>query len=437
MSVNRPEDLQEPDALDELDENEQPDLWSEEMAAFRQRMSDPTPFMVEQYDANGSLLVGEGTVVFTLQRRRVLQARGIAWNYSLYRGDDRLAIALGLFPEPEDESDEERATRLLETQMQALELAGQGEFSVAIELGYLPKPKVEPEPRMVDRAGNLVQEAIAIKFAAEKRATPKKAAPIDDSNYDTWPLPEAELKARRDKESEEFEAARHVFWELVSGARPKAEVKATGRDVYAARTKEELEAARNLYWELEDAEDDAPVWERTGWERTGLKMIAAWVEAYPDPRPKEMIEAARQGRTNAEMECARWRLSTPLPFIATETYDADGNLVVGEGYVVETPEQRRIGQARKVATDYQLYRDDDRLAIAIGFSPDREDETDEEHAKRILETPMLAYALAGQGDFSVAIEAGYLPKPKVEPQPRMVDKDGNLVQEEIAIEFEF
>lgn len=48
---------------------------------------------------------------------------------------------------------------------------------------------------------------------------------------------------------------------------------------------------------------------------------------------------------------------------------------------------------------------------------------------------MLAYALAGQGEFSVAIEAGYIPKPRVEPQPRIVDSDGNLVQEEIAIEF--
>ena len=74
MSVNRPEDLQEPDALDELDENEQPDLWSEEMAAFRQRMSDPTPFMVEQYKPDGSLLVGEGFIRYTPEKRHLFSS---------------------------------------------------------------------------------------------------------------------------------------------------------------------------------------------------------------------------------------------------------------------------------------------------------------------------------------------------------------------------
>ncbi len=309
MHANNPDELQQPDALDDID---LPEPIPEQREAFRQRMSDPSVFMTELYQSDGSLVVGEGYIVFTPERRRRLNAQNIASSIVLYQNDNKLSIALGLAPKPEDESDEEREERLVETQLLAMGLAGQGEFDVAIELGYLPKPKVEPEPRKVDTDGNLVQAAIAIEFAAEKRATPRKAGPIDNSNDDTWPPPEAELKARREKENEEFEAARHAFWKLVPDARTKAEVRATGRDVYAARTKEELEAARTLFWELENAEDGAPVWERTGWERTGIMMIAAWAEAYPYPMSKEMIEARRDGRTDFEMECARWRLSSPL-----------------------------------------------------------------------------------------------------------------------------
>ena len=159
--------------------------------------------------------------------------------------------------------------------------------------------------------------------------------------------------------------------------------------------------------------------------------------------PDEMIEASRQGRTYRHFLATWQRFSSPL-FLVTDDYtafryevhNANGDLVVGEGYTVETPEKRRTTQALLIAARYTR-RDDDRLAIALRQIPEPEDETDEERATRLLETRKLAYRLAGQGDFSVAIELGYLPKPKVEPQPRMVDKDGNLVQEEIAIEFEF
>ncbi len=142
----------------------------EEILAVYRRFSDPGPFIGEAYDGNGNLLVGEGYVVYKPEIRRVQQARSIATNhYFSGSGDDfgldnRLMIAVALFPEPEGESMEERATRLLETRMLAYALAGNGEFSVAITAGYLPKPKVEAQPRMVDADGNLVQEAIAIEF---------------------------------------------------------------------------------------------------------------------------------------------------------------------------------------------------------------------------------------------------------------------------------
>ena len=134
-------------------------------------------------------------------------------------------------------------------------------------------------------------------------------------------------------------------------------------------------------------------------------------------------------------------LLSPLDFLHAEHYTEDGSLIVGKGYVVYTLEKRRRMQARAIATNYYFSVSgddssrDERLLIAIGLSPEPEDESDEERATRLLETRMLAYALAGQGEFSVAIELGYLPKPKVEPQPRMVDPDGNLVREAIAIEF--
>ena len=45
-----------------------------------------------------------------------------------------------------------------------MELVDNGELDIAIELGFLPNPKVEPEPRKVDRDGNLVSEAVALDF---------------------------------------------------------------------------------------------------------------------------------------------------------------------------------------------------------------------------------------------------------------------------------
>ena len=369
MSVNDPEERQAPDALDELDGREDTRT-AEQLAAFRQRMSDPTPFMVEQYDANGSLVVGEGFVVYTIEQRRMLQARGIAWNFALYRDDGRLAIVLGLFPEPENENDEERATRLSETQMLALSLVGQGEFSVAIELGYLPKPKVEPEPRMVDANGKLVQEAIPIEFNGGEALSDELQKPYAffHDGRSLKPL--------------------DILWD------PKY--------VY------------NIY-PGDLTEDEARELLRSVW-------------------PDELIELRRKGRTYVEFFAVWQRFSTPLPFY-TEAYDGDGNLVVDKGSTVFTPERRRRGKARGIATQYALHNKDDRLSIALGLYPEPEGETDEERATRLLETRMLAYELAGQGEFSVAIELGYLPKPKVEPEPRMVDANGKLVQEAIAIEF--
>lgn len=122
------------------------------------------------------------------------------------------------------------------------------------------------------------------------------------------------------------------------------------------------------------------------------------------------------------------------PYIS-EMYDKRDNLIVGEGYTVYTPEQRLRIQAHRVATDMQLHQNNDLLAIALDLSPAPEDEDDEEEAERLEETQDLALQLAGTGEFSVAIVLGYLPSPKVEPQPRMVDASGNLVQEEILIEF--
>lgn len=171
-----------------------------------------------------------------------------------------------------------------------------------------------------------------------------------------------------------------------------------------------------------------------------------WLERMDDPQFREEVVADYRRRrkddtrSDEEIFAAYYRFSDPGPFIG-EVYDANGNLIVGKGYVVYTPEVRRVHQARAVATNHYFtasgndFTRDDRLLIAIGLSPEPEDESDEKRAARLLETRMLAYALAGQGDFSVAITAGFLPKPKVEAQPRMVDADGNLVQEEIAIEF--
>ncbi len=171
-----------------------------------------------------------------------------------------------------------------------------------------------------------------------------------------------------------------------------------------------------------------------------------WLERMDDPQFKEEVVAdfrrrrKDDTRSDEEIFAVYLRFSDPGPFIG-ERYDANGNLIVGEGYVVYKPEIRRVHQARAIATNHYFsvsgddFCRDDRLLIAIGLHPEPEDESDEERAKRELETRMLAYALAGQGEFSVAIEAGYIPKPRVEPQPRVVDSDGNLVQEEIVIEF--
>ena len=171
-----------------------------------------------------------------------------------------------------------------------------------------------------------------------------------------------------------------------------------------------------------------------------------WLERMDDPQYKEEVVAEYRRRrkddtrSDEEILAVYRRFSDPGPFIG-ERYDANGNLIVGKGYVAYTPEKRRVFQARAIATNHYFsvsgddFSRDDRLLIAIGLSPEPEDESDEERATRLLETRMLAYALAGQGDFSVAITAGYLPKPRVEAQPRMVDEDGNLVQEAIAIEF--
>jgi len=171
-----------------------------------------------------------------------------------------------------------------------------------------------------------------------------------------------------------------------------------------------------------------------------------WLERMDDPQfKKEVVADYRRRRkddtrSDEEIFAVYLRFSDPGPFIG-EAYDANGNLIVGEGYVVYKPEIRRVQQARSIATNHYFsasgddFSRDDRIMIAVGLFPEPEDESDEERATRLLETRMLAYALAGQGEFSVAITAGYLPKPRVEAQPRMVDADGNLVQEEIAIEF--
>ena len=158
-------------------------------------------------------------------------------------------------------------------------------------------------------------------------------------------------------------------------------------------------------------------------------------EALRSMWPDEHIERLRKGRTYVQLFATWQRFTSPLGFLHAEHYTADGSLIVGKGYVVFTPEKRRRGQARDIANEYAHSMNDNRLLIGLGLISEPENETDKQRAKRLLETRMLAYELAGQGDFSVAIELGYLPKPKVEPQPRMVDTDGNLVQEAVAIKF--
>ena len=118
----------------------------------------------EVYDEGGNLVVGEEYETYSPARRRLFNARNMAFLYNTDFDDNRLAIALGLFPEPEGESRERRNQRMTETRQLALDLADAGYYDVAIELGVLPKPKVEPEPRMVDADGKLVQEAIEIEF---------------------------------------------------------------------------------------------------------------------------------------------------------------------------------------------------------------------------------------------------------------------------------
>ena len=368
MSVNRPEDLQDPDALDDVVDEpttqsvkalrrfsmsvfppDRPQKDPQPTIDFINERFDTSNPMGEIYDAQENLIVGAGYVRYTPEQRRIIDARNYATHEQLYRKDKRIAIALGLSPEPEDETAEERAERLEWTKLIALEAARHGDYAVAIELGYIPKPKVEPEPRMVDRDGNLVQEAIAIEFEQD----PPEAL--------------AEYLTQVVVDEDRLRKPPEYFSIPPSPPVPRGD---------------------------------------TPGERDFREMMERRFDSTPD---------------------------------LSEAYDAAGNLVVGEGMVVYTPQKRRRLTAQKVA--FQIFSAtigttrDSKLLIALGIISEPEDEADEKRATRHMDTLKLAMELAAHGEFSVAIELGYIPKPTVEPEPRMVDRDGNLIQEAILLEF--
>ncbi len=122
------------------------------------------PPVGEIYDESGSLIVGEIFPKHTPAHRRRLNARGMALFHVTENNNDILAIAVGLYPEPEDESQTARTERIMQTRRLAMRLADRGFYDVAIELGVLPLPRVEAEPRMVDESGKLIQEAAELAF---------------------------------------------------------------------------------------------------------------------------------------------------------------------------------------------------------------------------------------------------------------------------------
>ena len=75
-----------------------------------------------------------------------------------------MGIELGNFNKPAGESGEAALARKAAVEAEALLLADAGDPDVAIELGVLPKPTVEPEPRKVTPDGNLISEAVDIVF---------------------------------------------------------------------------------------------------------------------------------------------------------------------------------------------------------------------------------------------------------------------------------
>lgn len=137
----------------------------------------------------------------------------------------------------------------------------------------------------------------------------------------------------------------------------------------------------------------------------------------------------------AELDLIKSRFSGMLAISRNETYDGDGNLIVGGSYVVYTPEQRQRAMAIQVGQSYELYEKDRRISIALGMSPEPEDETDAARLLRLKETRQLAIGIAALGEPSVARELGYMPPPRINAQPRMVDADGNVVQEAIEEEL--
>lgn len=119
-------------------------------------------FTGEVYDDGGNLIVGSGYTIYTPEQRRTLTARNIATNVATETGDDALAIALEIFPEPENEGD--RYPRIFRAAAQALRLAQDGFPEIAIEMGVLPKPRVEYEPRQVSVNGRQVKKAVERQF---------------------------------------------------------------------------------------------------------------------------------------------------------------------------------------------------------------------------------------------------------------------------------
>ena len=154
--------------------------------------------------------------------------------------------------------------------------------------------------------------------------------------------------------------------------------------------------------------------------------------SIPMNPPVEETEEMRQ-RTLEFLEMLDQRFDSTA-YIG-ETYDAQGNLIVGDNYVVYTPEQRRRFSAQRTATDYQIQNGDNKLSIAIGLSSPPDDESNEAQEARLEETNRLAMQLAAQGKPAIAIEMGLIPPPRVESQPRMVDRAGNLIQEAIDMEL--
>ncbi len=138
--------------------------WEEAESELQARARFTDDFLGEVYDEFGNLVVGPGYKKYSIEQRRAINARNLALLASDEFGNDALAIEIELYPVPENETVEQANSRKLQGRVQALDYAKRGEPDMAIVIGALPKPKVEPQPRMVDPDGKLIQEAVEIQF---------------------------------------------------------------------------------------------------------------------------------------------------------------------------------------------------------------------------------------------------------------------------------